>query len=111
MGSKHYHELHSRLYDGMSRFLSGNGVVIMIRKSVRRRSVANAESWSKTLTRYDRLLRSVSLLHLSELGFWKNTCAGTCSECSKQCTRIFQTHYDCVRAECSRFASTSDSVN
>ena len=33
-----------------------------------------------------------------------------CSECSKQSTRIFQTHYDRVRAECPRLASASDSV-
>ena len=73
MGSKDYHELHSRLYDGMSRFLSGANVVIMMCKSGRRRSIANAELWSKTLTRYGRLLHSVSLLHVSELDFWK-TC-------------------------------------
>ena len=30
MESKDYHELHSRLYDGMSRFLSGKNVVTMI---------------------------------------------------------------------------------
>ena len=47
MGSKDYHELHSRLYDGMSQFLSGENVVIMICKNGRRRSVANAELWSK----------------------------------------------------------------
>ena len=81
----------------------------MICKNGRRRSVANAELWSKTLTRYGRLLHSVSPWHLSELDFWKDTCVGKCSECSKQTTRIFQTHYDCVRAECSRLASTSDS--
>ena len=39
-----------------------------------------------------------------------NTCAGKCSECSKQSTRIFQTHYDRFRAECSRLASVPDSV-
>ena len=110
MGSKDYHELHSRLQDGMSRFLSGKNVVIMICKSGRRRSVAHAELWSNTLTRYGRLLHSVSLLHLSEPDFWQDTCAGKCSECCKQSTRIFQTHYDCVRAECSRLVSASDSV-
>ena len=52
----------------------------------------------------------LSLLHLSELDFWNNTCAGKCSECGKESTRIFQTHHDCVRAECSRLASVSDSV-
>ena len=109
--SKDYHELHSRLYDGMSRFLSGKNVVIMICKNGRRRPVLNAELWSNTLTRYGRLQHSVSLLHLSELDFWKDTCAGKCSECSKQSARIFQTHYDCVRAEYSRLLSASDSVN
>ena len=43
-------------------------------------------------------------------GFLENTCAGKCSECSTQSTRIFQTHYDLVRAECSRLASEFDSV-
>ena len=71
MKSKNYHELHSRLYDGMPRFLSGKNVVIMICKSGRHRSVANAELWSNTLTRYGRLQHTVSLLHLSELDFWK----------------------------------------
>ena len=37
-------------------------------------------------------------------------CAGKCSECSKQSTRIFQTHYDRVRAECSRLVSVTDSA-
>ena len=83
MGSNDDHELHSRLCDGMSRFLSGQSVVIMVCKNGRRRSVANAELWSNTLTRYGRLLHSHSLLHLSELAFWEDTCAGKCSKCSK----------------------------
>ena len=82
-------------------------VVIIICRSGRRRSVANAVLWSNTLTHYSRHQHSVSLLHLSELGFWKNTCAGKCSE---QSSRICQTHYDRVRAECSRIPSVSDSV-
>ena len=72
---KDYHELHSRLYDGMSRFLSGKNVVIMVCKNGRRRSVANAELWSTTLTRYGPHQHSVSLLHLSEPDFWKDACA------------------------------------
>ena len=90
--------MYSGLYDGMSGFLLGENVVIMICKSGRRLSVANDELWSKTLTRYGRLQHSVSLLHLSALDFWKNTCAGKCSECIKQSTIIFQTHNDCVCA-------------
>ena len=74
MASKDYHELHSRLFEGMSRFFSGKTVVIMIGKNRRRRSVANAELWSDALTRYGRLLHSVSLLHLSELDFWNDMC-------------------------------------
>ena len=69
--SKNYHELHSRLYDGMSRFFSSKNVVIMICRSGRHRSVANVELWSNTLTRYGRHQHSVSSVHLSELDFWK----------------------------------------
>ena len=71
MESKNYHELHSRQYDGMSRFFSSKNVVIMIYKSGRHRSVANAELSSNTLTRNGRHQHSVSLLHLSDLDFWK----------------------------------------
>ena len=110
MESKNHHELHSRLYDAMSRFFSSKNIVIMICRSGRHRSVANAELWSNTLALRSRRQHSASLLFLSELDFWKNTCAGKCSECSKQSTRIFQTHYDRVRAECPRLASASDSV-
>ena len=110
MESKNYHELHSRLYDAMSRSFSSKNIVIMICRSGRHRSVANAELRSNTLARRSRRQHSASLLHLSELDFWKNTCAGKCSECSEQSTRIFQTHYDRVRAECPRLASASDSV-
>ena len=46
MVSKDYHELRSRLYDGMSRFLSGKNVVIMICKNGRRLSGATVELWS-----------------------------------------------------------------
>ena len=70
MESKNYHELHSRLYEGMSRFFSSKNVVIMICRSGRHRSVANAEVWSNTLARYSRHQHSVCLLHLSELDFW-----------------------------------------
>ena len=77
----------------------------MICRPGRHRSVANAELRSNTSTRYGRHQHSVSCVNLSELDFWKNTCAGKCSECSKQSTRIFLTHYDRVRAECSRLVS------
>ena len=111
MESKNYHELHSRLHDGMSRFFSSKNVVIMICRSGRHRSACErAELWSITLTRYVRHQHSVSLMHLSDLDFRKETREGTCSECCKQSTRIFQTHYDRVRAECSRLGSVTDSV-
>ena len=110
LGSKDYHELHSRLYEGISRFLSIKNVVIMICESGRHRSVANSELWSSTLSRYGRFLHSVSLIHLSEHDFWKDTCAGKCSECNKQSTKTFHIHYDCVRAECSRLAPATDPV-
>ena len=69
--SKNYNEPHRRLYDGMPRFFSSKNIVIMICRSGRHRSVANAEFWSNTLARYGRHQHSVSLLHLSELDFWK----------------------------------------
>ena len=50
---KGYHELHRRLYEDMSRYLSRKNIVIKICKSGRYRSVANAEMWSKTLTHSD----------------------------------------------------------
>ena len=71
MESKYYHELHNRLYDGISRFFSSKNVVIMICRSGRHRSVANAELCSNTLTCYGRHQHSVSMLHLSEIDFWK----------------------------------------
>ena len=108
MESKNSHELHSRQYDAMSRFFSSQNIAIMPCRSRRHRSVVNAELWSNTLGRHSRRQRSVSLLHLSELDFLKNTCAGRCSKCSMQSTRIFQTHCDRVRAKCSRLASVSD---
>ena len=74
--------------------------VIMTCRSGRHRSVANAELWSNTLIRCSRHQHSVFLLHLSELDFWENTCAGNFSECSKQSLRVFQTHYEEVQAEC-----------
>ena len=84
--------------------------VIMICRSGRHRSVANDELWSNTLTRCSRHQHSVSLLHLSELDIWENTCARNCSECSKQCLRVFQTHYDKVQAECLRRVPVPDPV-
>ena len=68
--SKNYHALHC-----MHRFSSSKNIVIMICKSGRHRSVANAELWSSTLARCCRHQHTVSLLHLSELDFWKSTCA------------------------------------
>ena len=57
--SKKYHELHRRLYDGMSRFFTKKHMMIMICRSGRHRSVANAELWSNTLTRHSRRQHSV----------------------------------------------------
>ena len=74
MISKKYHVLHSRLYDGMPRFFSSKNMVIMICRSGRHRSVANAVLWSNTVARYSRRQHSVSLLLLSGLDFWKDTC-------------------------------------
>ena len=71
MESKNYHDLHSRLCDCMSQFFSSKSVVIMVCRSGRYRSVANAELWSNTLTRDGRRQHSTSLLHLSQLDFWK----------------------------------------
>ena len=65
--SENYHALHSRLYDGMHWFFSSRNIVIMICRSGRQRSVANAELWSNTLNRCSRHQHSVSLLPLSEL--------------------------------------------
>ena len=107
MASSGYHELQSRLYEDMPRFLSRKNIVIMICRDGRYRSVANAEIWSNTLTRYGQSRHSVSLLHLAELDFWKNTCEGKCPGCIKETTRTFQIHYDCSLAECSRLASSS----
>ena len=78
----------------------------MICENGRCNSVANAELWSSALSRYGRYSHSVSMMHLCERDFFgKDTCAGKCSECSKQSSKTFQIHYDCVRAECSRLAA------
>ena len=77
--SGNYHAVHDQLYEGMYRFFSDRNIVIMICRSGRHRSVANAE-----LSRCGRRQHSVSLLHFFDLDFWANTCAGHCSECSKQ---------------------------
>ena len=87
--SENYHARHSRLYDGMHWFFFSKNIVIMICRSGRRRSVANAEMCSNTLTRCSRHQHSVSLLHKSELDFSENTGAGNCSEYSKQSLRVF----------------------
>ena len=72
MESENYHELHRHLYDTMSRFFSSKNQVIMICRSGRHRSVADAELWSNTLPRHSRRQLSVPLLHLPEVDFWKN---------------------------------------
>ena len=107
MGSKNYHELRSRLHNAVSRFFASKNIVIRICRSGRHRCVANAELWSNTLTRYGRHQHSVSLLHLSELDFWK---AVKRFRNAGQKTRILQTDYDRVLAECSRLGSMPDSV-
>ena len=107
--SENYHTLHSRLSDGMHWFFSSRNILIMIYRNGRHRSVANAELWSHTLTHCGRYQYSVSLLHLSELDFWEDTCAGNCSECSKTVSQLFfQAHYDRVQAECSRRVPVPD---
>ena len=110
LASGNYHALHDRLYNGMHRCFSEKNIVIMICKSGRHRSVANAELWSNTLTGCSRHQHSVSLLQLSELDFWENTCGGNCSECGKQRLRVFQAHYDQVQAECLRRVPVPDPV-
>ena len=62
MDSKNYHELHSRLYDCMSRFFLNKNVVIMICRSGRHRSVANAE-----IEHVDRLRSTSTLCFLAAL--------------------------------------------
>ena len=89
LGSKDHHERHSHLYVGISRFLSSKNVLIMICENGRRSSVANAELWSSTLSRHGRYLHSVSLIHLSERDFWKDTCGRKCPECSRQSSNTF----------------------
>ena len=71
VGIREYH-VHDRLYEGMYRFFTNNNIVIMICRSGRHRSVANAKLWSNTLTRCGRRQHSVSSLHLSEPGFFQN---------------------------------------
>ena len=63
MASPGYHELHSRLYEDMSRLISRQNIVIMICRDGRYRAVANAEMWTNTLTelteRFERFDKSV----------------------------------------------------
>ena len=72
--SENDHPLHGRPFDGMYRFSLSKNIVIMICRSARHRSVANAELWSNALALCRRHQHSVSLLHLSELDSWANTC-------------------------------------
>ena len=51
----------------MYRFFSDKNIVIMICRSGRHRSVANAESWPNTLTRCGRRQHSVSLEHYEQV--------------------------------------------
>ena len=104
-GSKDYHVLHNHLHVGISRFFSAKNVLIMICENGRRNSVANAELWLSTLSRYCGYLHSVPLMHLSERDFGKDSCARKCPECRRQSPKSFQIHHDCVRAECSRLAA------
>ena len=105
---ENFHALHSRLYDGMRWFFSSRDIVIMTCRSGRRCSVANAELWSNTLTPLrSRHQHSVSLLHLSELDFWEDTCAGNCSECSKQSLGVFSSK---LRSSPSRVFTTCSCV-
>ena len=109
MESKNYHELQRRLYYRMPRFFSRKNIVIMICRSGRHRSVENAALWSNTLARYSRHQHSVSLLHLSELDFRKIRVRENVRNAVNSLTRIFQTHYDRIRAECSRLDPVSES--
>ena len=59
MESRNYHELHNRLFDGKPRFFSSKNIVIMICRSGRHRSVANAELW---LVEHAGSLQSTSTL-------------------------------------------------
>ena len=86
-------------------FFSSKNIVIMMCRSGRHRSVANAELWSNTLTRCSRHQHSASLLHLSELDFSRN-----CSGCTKHSLRVFQTRYDQVQADCLRRVPVPDPV-
>ena len=94
---------------GKITIFSAKNVLIMICKSGCQRSVAHAESWSNMLTRNGRLPHYVSPLDPSELDFRKDTCAGKCSEWSKQSAEFYQMYY-CFHAECSQLASASDST-
>ena len=108
--SENYHALHGRLYDSIHRFFSTKNIVIMICRSGRHRSVANAELWSNTVTRCSRRQHSVFFVALVRAGLGRNRCAGNCSECSKRSLRVFQTHYDQVQAECLRRVLVPDPV-
>ena len=110
--SGNYHAVRDRLNEGMYRLFSDKNMVIMMGRSGRHRSVANAELRSKTLTRCGRRQHSVSLLHLSELDFWeKHVCAGNCSECSKQSLRVFaSTLRSSPSSECLRRVPVPDPV-
>ena len=110
MASSGCHELHSRLYEDMPRFLSRKNIVIICRDG-RYRSVANAEMWSVTLARYGQSRHSNSLLHLAELDFWQNTCGGKFPGCIKRTTSTLQIHCGCFQAECLRLATSSNSSN
>ena len=106
--SESYQALHSHQHDGMHWFFSSKNIVIMICRSGRHRSFANAEQWSNTLTRGGRHRHSVSLLHLSELDFWEVHVSRKLYACSL--LESSRHHCDRVRAECSRLASVPDSL-
>ena len=104
LGSKDFHELHNYLCVGISPVLSQERLDHDLREWTLQ-FCCERWLWSSMLSCYGRYLHSVSLMHLSERDFWKDTCAGKCPECRRQSSKTFQKHYDCVRAECSRLAA------
>ena len=96
LGSKDYHEQHSHLYVGTSRFFL----------SQERPDHDLRERAPQFCCERRVVVKYVE----SVCDFWNDTCAGKCPECRKQSSETFQIHYDCVRAACSRLAPATDSV-
>ena len=105
--SENDHALHGRPYDGMYRFSLSK----KHRDHDMQKCTSSVSCERRVMVEHVGLCRrhqhSVSLLYLSELDSWAKTCAGKCSECSKQSVRIF---HDRVQAECSRHAPVPDPV-